>query len=99
MENVDDNVLEESDYELAILVQSACNLSGVVFSFERVMKKICHEAKNNNHGTDWKNHHPICRLFAEQIMHLTQKTDYEGAYKYCEEKSRPEVKNLMIGGE
>ena len=56
------------DYEDAMAVQSACNLSGVVYSFARVMDKICEDTDS---GTKERNTHPICRLYAEQIMHLT----------------------------
>jgi len=81
-ENADN--LTKDDYKLAIDVQSACNLSGVVFSFSRVMNKICKEAEKNKHGTDWKNNHPICRLFAEQIYHLTREKDYFEAHNECD---------------
>jgi hypothetical protein len=79
------NQLTKADYESAIAVQSACNLSGVVYSFARVMDKICRESDKGKHGTDWKNTHAICRLYAEQIYHLTSKKDYSEAYNECEQ--------------
>ena len=56
--------LTKHDYQTAMDVQSACNLSGVILSFARVIVKI-------PGGTDARNRHPICRLYAEQIAHLT----------------------------
>ena len=80
-----DSGLQKSDFEFAIHSQSACNLSGIVFHFAETMHRIINEAKKNGHGTDWRNSHPICRLYAEQIYHLTRKTDWQKAYDECEE--------------
>jgi len=78
-------MIKPSSYKDAVLSQSACNLSGIVFSFARIMEDICKEAQENGHGTKWKNEHPICRLFAEQILHLTSGKDYNEACAECEE--------------
>lgn len=83
-----ENKLTANDYQGAIDVQSACNLSGVVHSFSRVMAKICHESDEGKHGTDWKNNHAICRMYAEQIMHLTRNKDWNEAFNECEEKAK-----------
>lgn len=64
-------MLELRDYEDALACQSACNLSGVVHSFSKVVSKIWDESNAANEGTDWVNTHPICRLYAEQIAHLS----------------------------
>ena len=77
-----------NDYQAAIDVQNGCNLSGIVFSFARVMQKICNEACVEHHGTDWKNNHPIARLYAEQIMFLTSGRDYSDAADECEAKAK-----------
>lgn len=82
---------ESRDYHNALLVQSACNLSGVVFDFSRIMQKICNQSTKEALGTDWKNHHPICRLFAEQIMHLTSEREYSEAFKICMDESKKSV--------
>lgn len=74
--------LTPNDYQTALDVQSACNLSGVVHSFSRIMDKI--DVK----GTDSRNNHAICRLFAEQIMFLTSNRDYSDAYNECERKAK-----------
>jgi hypothetical protein len=81
--------LTANDYQTALDVQSACNLSGVVRSFAEVMPKIWDEARSQNQGgTDWVNSHPICRLYAEQIAFLAGKMDYFDASKECREKAK-----------
>jgi hypothetical protein len=52
-------------------VQNACNLSGVVFSFAHAMERLCEIAREENHGTDWKNNHLVCKLYASKIQSLT----------------------------
>ena len=82
-----DEMIDKRFWQMALDVQSACNLSGVVFSFVEAMRAICDEAALQGKGTDWKNEHPICVLFATQIGHLTHvlsyvSTDvYDVAYK------------------
>ena len=58
-------------YKDAIAVQDACNLSGVVFDFARVMEDICQEAQQLGRGTDWKNSHVLSILWANKIAELT----------------------------
>jgi len=77
------------DYTMALASQSACNLSGIVFEFAKAMERICAEARQNGHGTDWRNNHPIARLYAEQIAHLTSGRDWDEAHKICEERAQP----------
>ena len=77
-------ILTQSDFEFAVHSQSACNLSGIVFHFADTMHRIVNEARKTGHATDWWNSHPICRLYAEQICHLTRKTDWQKAYDECE---------------
>lgn len=87
-EKSDEQKLQPVDYESAIHSQTACNLSGLIYSFANVIKRICTEARIKNHGTDWKNNHSICRLYAEQIYHLTNSKDYNEAFTECELKSK-----------
>ena len=63
--------LTRKDWNDAMQVQNACNLSGVVKSFAAVMEKIFDKGFDERQGTEWINHHPICRLYAEQIAYLT----------------------------
>ncbi|RPI56468.1 MAG: hypothetical protein EHM49_00300 [Deltaproteobacteria bacterium] len=79
-------MLEKRDYANAVMVQNACNLSGVVREFAIVCKKIWDEAWEKGHGTTWVNTHPICRMYAEQINFLASGRDYMEAYEECEKK-------------
>jgi hypothetical protein len=76
---MDKEMLGAQDYQYALDSQTACNLSGIVHQFSRIMDKIWNEANKNGHGTDWVNQHPISRLFAEQIFFLASKKDYSEA--------------------
>ena len=69
-------MLTQSDYQLAIDSQSACNLVAVVNHFQRAVKKM----KDVGMDTDSINNHPISRLYAEQISHLTSNVNYQRAY-------------------
>ena len=59
--------MSANDYQRAIDVQDACNLSGVVHSFADVMSKLCTEGLN----TDARNRHPIAVLYSSKIASLT----------------------------
>ena len=73
----------------ALDVQDACNLSGVVFSFAKVMQVICDEAHRLGKGTDWKNRHPIVILFLDKLADLAGCCDrgtgltFSRAYDAC----------------
>jgi len=73
--------LTKEDYERALLSQSACNLSGIVHGLSEVLPRIWEESN----GTAETNEHPIVRLYAEQIMHLSTRRDYFEADKLCRE--------------
>jgi len=55
----------------AIQVQDACNLSGIANSMGEAMSDLWAMARALGKGTDWVNNHPICRLYASKIAHLT----------------------------
>jgi hypothetical protein len=55
----------------SILVQDACNLSGVVHDFSRVMSLLSEISARFHKGTEWKNHHPIAVMYASKIASLT----------------------------
>ena len=90
--------LNPGDHAEALFVQSACNLSGVVFAFAKVMKKICWEAQQRGYGTEWRNRHPISILYCEQIHHLAcgahecLESDYSKAYAACETEALKTLK-------
>jgi len=56
----------------AMAVQDACNLSGVVASFNLILKEVRHRLESEGKGgTNAYNTHPICRVYADKIAHLT----------------------------
>lgn len=69
-ERVDVRTQEELILE-AIQAQDACNLSGVVHSFSRAMRRLWDIAHEQGHGTDWVNTHRVARLYADKIQSLT----------------------------
>jgi len=79
----------------ALDVQSASNLSGVIYSFEKALKVL--REHPDCQGTDWVNKHPISILFAAQIANITgvsviasEECDYGRCYWICKELSKGE---------
>lgn len=77
----------------AIAVQDACNLAGVVYSFKKAIeilwkhndiRRIYGEKPN---GTDWVNKHPVCKLYADKIAHLSGAGSFEFIHEAYEEVS------------
>lgn len=57
----------------ALNVQHACNLSGVVHSFSRIISEVRARLESESKGgTDMVNNHPVCRLFSDKVAHLTK---------------------------
>ncbi|MGD0627401.1 MAG: hypothetical protein ABSB32_22205 [Thermodesulfobacteriota bacterium] len=75
------------EYEMALLSQGACNLSGLVHSLSAAMELIWEEAREQGQGTDYVNNHPIVRLYVEQMSFLCR-ADYSASYRTCLEKSK-----------
>lgn len=79
------------DYRDAILVQDACNLSGVVRTFAEVMPKIRAEVEALGvHSTDAVNRHPIAVMFSSKIASLTGSDSmaaFSVAYDRCKKMS------------
>jgi hypothetical protein len=70
--------------KLALDVQDACNLSGVIHSWSRSiteLRSLCPDL-----GTDDINRHPINVLFSDKVVHLTGSGDvgdFTKAYDEC----------------
>ena len=77
----------KSLYEMALLSQGACNLSGLAYSLAEAMELIWLEAREQGQGTDYVNCHPIVRLYMEQMSFLCR-ADYFASYKTCQERSK-----------
>jgi hypothetical protein len=72
--------------QLALDVQDACNLSGVVRSFAQVTEDLWVEARRQGFATDWVNQHPVSKLFADKIADLARVRDfveYSRAHDAC----------------
>lgn len=83
-------MLTPRDYRLAMDAQDACNLTGVVYEFSRIISEIRNEANKLGKGTDWVNNHPICVAFSDKIRHLTKSDDTDilfDAFRTCRERS------------
>jgi len=92
-------MLTKKDYENAITVQDACNLSGVVNSFNEVLARIWEEARSRiweearsvGKGTTDVNQHPISKLYADKIADLARVRDFDSfsaAYEECKRRSK-----------
>lgn len=73
----------------ALMVQNAVNLSGVVACFVGHIDTLHQVARATGAGTHFVNTHPVSRLFAEQILHLSgggtgDVQSFEDAYKACD---------------
>lgn len=65
---------EKQLYELALDVQNACNLSGVVHAFSRAVSglwKVVNDDPSKGRGTEWVNRHPVCLLFTDKLADLS----------------------------
>ncbi len=72
--------------EEGLAVQDACNLSGVVHSFSRIITEVRNrlEAEGKG-GTHNVNTHPVCVIFANKIASLTGQngSDFSEAYRWA----------------
>ena len=87
-------MIDRKHWQSALDSQSACNLSGLVFSFNEAMEALCAEAHELGEGTEWKNKHPICVLFITQLAFLSGVADdhitlaYHKAYEACKKGAK-----------
>lgn len=60
------------DLQDSIMVQDACNLSGVAHSFVNMIAKVRQQLREQGkEGTDNIAHHPVIQLFAYKIFSLS----------------------------
>lgn len=66
-------MITKQDYQKALDVQDAVNLSGVVIAFANLLNKL-----NAEHlGTEWVKKHPISVMFSSKIASLTDSDQSE----------------------
>lgn len=83
-------MLTKKDYQTALDVQNACNLSGVIHSWDNIVSRIWEQANAEGEGTDWVNRHPINVLFSDKVAQLTGShgdENFHQAYEYCVDKA------------
>ena len=84
----------------ALLVQNACNLSGVVHSFSAAVTVL--REQRDCTGSNWVNQHPVSVLFTVQIASLAgvptdlSLTDYAKAYEECEKLAAEDISLAAI---
>lgn len=84
--------MESKDYQSAIDVQCACNLSGIVHSLSRLLPAIWEEARESGQGTEYVNRHPIVVSYLNQLVWLAtadciSPSAFYAAQKVCEERA------------
>ena len=80
--------LTPKDYADAILVQDACNLSGVVHSLAELLPRIREEPDCT--GTDFVNQHPIVVMYVNKLSSLSGAENglaFSTAYDECKKRS------------
>jgi hypothetical protein len=63
-------------------------LSGVAFSLAKDMQVLCDVAHLLGRGTEWRNRHPVARMYAEQLLYLSgggygNQESWCRAHKWC----------------
>jgi hypothetical protein len=74
--------------EEAIAVQDACNMSGVVHSFDRIVSDLADLARERGLGGDFVRSHPVVKMFADKIADLARvrtMEEFGEAYDACKE--------------
>ena len=90
-------MLTKHDYAMACYSQGACNLSGLVRSLAEIMGRI-------EGDTEFKNRHPIVRVYLEQIAWLNCRdsltfSTYSEASDFCEKAAKGERAECELGGQ
>ena len=88
--------------QTALDVQDACNLSGVLASFNKIVHEVIWlEARTLGKGTEWVNAHPIVTLFLSKLGSLNRgyyECDYLHASDACEALARNEKVEYLHQG-
>ena len=80
--------LTPKDYERAITVQDACNLSGVAHSLAELLPRIREEPDCT--GTDFVNSHPIVVMYVNKLSSLSGAENglaFSTAYEECKRRA------------
>lgn len=82
--------------ETALQVQDACNMSGVVHSFAKIMGEMCEAGLD----TDARNQHPVSKLFIAKLCSLagydTLIPEFLNAYFAASDYCRDVIQNAKL---
>lgn len=90
-----DELLSPSDYQRAVDVQNASNISGIVNSFKEALTKIRNSAKSTgNYNSRYINTHSICKMYSEKLYDLSDAryTSFSDFYGECKQGAQVDVK-------
>jgi hypothetical protein len=62
--------IDVQDYKDAIVIQDACNISGVLLSFSKIILKLNQEMFFQKYDFKWRDHHPLIILFLDKLASL-----------------------------
>lgn len=62
--------------------QNACNLSGIINSWQRDIAILWTIAREVQQGTNWVNNHPANILYADKVSHLTNTQNFSSDIVY-----------------
>lgn len=93
--------------EEALWVQDACNLSGVVMGFGRMMNDLCDHIPKEVNRREWLRKHPLMVLWIDKILDMVGRDitleAYHRAYEFCTTESHrfplPLLVEPPVGGE
>jgi hypothetical protein len=77
-------MLTQKDYQTALDIQNACNLSGVIRCWTEMTARIWEDIWASGGGTREFNRHPINVLFASKVESLTEASDFSNFSSCCE---------------
>jgi hypothetical protein len=86
-------MLTQRDWQDAIQVQDACNLSGVVHSLAEVMTRVWDDVHTHHGGTHAVNTHPLVVLYLDKLWDLAGRPDFSD-YQQAMRHAKGERKRL-----
>ena len=79
-------MISKRSYQDALMIQDACNLSGVVHSWATILSEMVKDGMDTE--TIW--HHPINILFSSKVASLTGSENFDNfskAYVECQKEA------------
>jgi hypothetical protein len=73
-DNIPADVVKEAEF-----TQGACNGVALINSLQRVYLRLSKQAREEGHGTDWLNKHPVMTMYLSQLVWL----NHQGSVDAC----------------